>query len=276
VVRIAPESGWASLRLRDVWEFRGLLFFLTWRDVKVRYKQTVLGAAWAILQPLLTMVVFTIFFGRLAGIGSEGLPYPLFSYAGLLPWVFFAQAVTMSSQSLVSSQNLIRKVYFPRLVVPAAAVLAGLVDLALATVVLAGMMVFYGVAPGPQALLLPLLALLAVVTALAVGLWLAALNVRYRDVRYVVPFLVQLWLFVTPVIYPAGRVVARLEAMSLPGWLYGLNPMVGVVQGFRWSAVGAGAAPWSLIATGAAVSAALLITGAFYFRRVEREFADVV
>jgi lipopolysaccharide transport system permease protein len=275
-VTIAPERGWASLKLGDVWEFRGLLFFLVWRDVKVRYKQTLLGAAWAILQPLLTMIVFTIFFGRLAGVGSEGLPYPLFSYAGLLPWTYFAQAVTLSSQSLVSSQNLIRKVYFPRLVVPSAAVLAGLVDLALASVVLGGLMAAYRVAPPIEALWLPAFALLAVVTALAAGLWLAALNVKYRDVRYVVPFLVQIWLFVTPVIYPARRVLERLEQLSWPGWIYGLNPMVGVVEGFRWAALGAGQPPGPVLAASAAVSLAALVGGAFYFRRVEREFADVV
>lgn len=273
---IEPTRGWVALRLRDVWEYRELLYFLIWRDVKVRYKQTLLGAAWAILQPTLTMVVFTVFFGGLARISSEGVPYPIFSYVGLLPWTFFAQGLTQSSNSLVGSSHLITKVYFPRLVIPLAAVLAGTVDFTLAFLVLLVLMVFYGVVPTAAALALPALLVLALATALGVGTWFSALNVEFRDVRYVVPFFVQIWLFVTPVIYPATKVVDKLEQMGLPGWLYGLNPMVGVVEGFRWALLGIGTPPGPVIWTSAAVAAALLATGTAYFRRVERTFADVV
>jgi lipopolysaccharide transport system permease protein len=275
-VVIEPSRGWTSLRLQDVWEYRELLYFLVWRDVKVRYKQTALGAAWAILQPLLTMVVFTIFFGKLAGVGSDGLPYPIFSYAALLPWTFFAQGLSQSSDSLVSSANLVRKVYFPRLVIPAASVLAGVVDFAIAFVVLIAMMAYYGIWPSAAVAFLPLLLLLAFATALGVGMWLAALNVQYRDVKYVLPFFIQLWLFVTPVIYPASRVTTKLREIGLPTWIYGLNPMVGVVEGFRWSLLGVGSRPGPVILVSAAVTAFLLLSGAFYFRRMERTFADVV
>jgi lipopolysaccharide transport system permease protein len=275
-VLIEPTRGWTSLRLGDVWEYRELLYFLVWRDVKVRYKQTVLGAAWAILQPLMTMVVFTIFFGNLAGVGSDGLPYPIFSYAALLPWTFFAQGLSQSSDSLVSSANLVRKVYFPRLVIPAASVLAGVVDFAIAFVVLFALMAYYGIWPSAAVIFLPLLLLLAFATALGVGMWLSALNVQYRDVRYVLPFFVQLWLFVTPVIYPASKVTGKLKELGLPDWLYGLNPMVGVVEGFRWSLLGVGTRPGPVILASAAVTTALLVSGAFYFRRMERTFADVV
>lgn len=275
-VLIEPTRGWTSLRLGDVWEYRELLYFLVWRDVKVRYKQTVLGAAWAILQPLMTMVVFTIFFGKLAGVGSDGLPYPIFSYAALLPWTFFAQGLSQSSDSLVGSANLVRKVYFPRLVIPAASVLAGVVDFAIAFVVLFALMAYYGIWPSAAVIFLPLLLLLAFATALGVGMWLSALNVQYRDVRYVLPFFIQLWLFVTPVIYPASKVTGKLEELGLPNWLYGLNPMVGVVEGFRWSLLGVGTRPGPVILASAAVTTALLVSGAFYFRRMERTFADVV
>ncbi len=273
---IEPSRGWVALKLRDLWEYRELLYFLVWRDVKVRYKQTVLGAAWAILQPTLTMVVFTIFFGRLAKIGSEGVPYPVFSYVGLLPWTFFAQGLTQSSNSLVGSSHLITKVYFPRLVIPLASVLAGAVDFALAFLVLLVLMAFYGIVPTAATLALPALLVLAFVTAVGVGTWLSALNVEYRDVRYVVPFFVQIWLFVTPVIYPAKAVVGKLEQLGLPGWLYGLNPMVGVVEGFRWALLGVGTPPGPVIWASTAVAAVLLATGAAYFRRVEKTFADVV
>ena len=273
---IQPSRGWISLRLRDVWEYRELLYFLVWRDVKVRYKQTALGAAWAILQPLLAMVVFTIFFGNLAGVGSDGLPYPIFSYAALLPWTFFAQGLSQSSESLVSSANLVRKVYFPRLVIPTASVLAGVVDFAIAFVVLFGLMAYYGIWPSSAIVFLPLFLLLAFATALGVGMWLAALNVEYRDVKYVVPFFIQLWLFVTPVIYPASRVTTKLAQLGLPTWIYGLNPMAGVVEGFRWSLLGVGTRPGPVIGASAAVTTALLLSGAFYFRRMERTFADVV
>jgi lipopolysaccharide transport system permease protein len=273
---IEPAKGWVPVRLRDLWEYRDLLYFLIWRDVKVRYKQTVLGAAWAILQPTLTMIVFTIFFGGLAGVASDGLPYPIFSFAALLPWTFFAQGLTQSSNSLVGSQNLITKVYFPRLVIPLATVLSGVVDFALAFVVLLGMMAFYGIWPGMAVIWLPLLLALAFATALGVGLWMSALNVEYRDVRYVVPFLVQIWLFVTPVIYPASVVTSRLESLGLPGWIYGLNPMAGVVEGFRWALLGVDTQPGPLILASALVAVVLVVTGAVYFRRMEQTFADVV
>ncbi len=275
-VVIQPVAGWTSLGLRDIWAYRELLYFLVWRDVKVRYKQTVLGVAWAILQPLLTMVVFTIFFGRLANVGSEGLPYPLFSFAGLLPWTLFALGIGQSSASLVSSANLIKKVYFPRLVIPASSVFAALVDFVLAFLLLSAMMVYYGVTPPLAILFLPYLVLLAVCTTLGVGIWLAALNVQYRDVRYVVPFFVQIWLFVTPVIYPSGRVLAKLAEKGIPGWIYGLNPMAGVVEGFRWALLGGQNRPLGLIAASTVVSAVLLVSGMFYFKRTERVFADVV
>lgn len=276
IVVIEPTSGWLSLGLREVREYRELLYFLVWRDVKVRYKQTLLGAAWAILQPTLTMVVFTLLFGKLAHIGSDGLPYPIFAYAGLLPWTFFAQGLAHSSESLVGSANLIRKVYFPRLVIPAASVLAGLVDFLFAFVVLIGLMAFYGVWPGAPILFLPLLLALAFATALGIGMWLSALNVEYRDIRYVVPFFVQLWLFVTPVIYPSSKVAETLAKYGIPSWVYGLNPMAGVVEGFRWALLGRGHGPWPMIATSGVVASFLLVSGAFYFRRMERSFADVV
>ncbi|MCA1610690.1 MAG: ABC transporter permease [Acidobacteria bacterium] len=276
VIHIRPSKGWASLRLDEVWAYRELLYFLIWRDVKVRYKQTVLGAAWAVLQPLMTMVVFTIFFGRLANVGSDGLPYPIFSYAGLLSWTFFADGINKSSQSLVSSSNLVRKIYFPRLVIPGSSVLSGLVDFGVAFVFMFGLMAYYRVWPTMTVLAMPLLLLLLVSATMGVGLWLAALNVEYRDVRYVVPFFVQLWLFVTPVIYPASKVSAKLAEMGLPAWIYGLNPMAGVVEGFRWSLLGRGPKPGSVLLVSVLVTVFLLVSGAFYFRRMERTFADVV
>lgn len=273
---IKPSRGWISLGLKEVWEYRELLYFLVWRDVKVRYKQTALGAAWAILQPVMTMLVFTVFFGGLAKIGSDGLPYPIFSYAGLLPWTLFAEGVTKSSGSLVASSNLIKKVYFPRLIVPASSILAGVLDFAIAFVVLIGMMAYYGIWPSAAVVYLPLLLLLVLAIGLGVGIWLSALNVEYRDVRYVVPFFIQIWLFVTPVIYPASKVVAKLEARGLPAWLYGLNPMAGVVEGFRWALLGRTGVPTSLILASTAVTVLLVVSGAFYFRRMEKSFADLV
>jgi len=261
--------------LRELVEYHELLYFLVWRDIKVRYKQSVLGAAWAILQPFMMMVVFTIFFNRMAGVGSGDVPYPLFSYAGLLPWTFFAQGLSQSSNSLVGSANLVRKVYFPRVVVPMSSILSGAVDFALAFTVLIAMMAYYGVWPTATIVFLPLFVLLAFVSALGVGLWLAALNVEYRDVRYVVPFVVQLWLFVTPVIYPASTVVGKIESMGLPGWLYGLNPMAGVVEGFRWGLFG-GAAPTAVLLASGVSALFLMVSGALYFWRVEDTFADVV
>jgi lipopolysaccharide transport system permease protein len=270
VVRIRASGGWRSLDLRDLWAYRELLYFLVWRDIKVRYKQTVLGAAWAILQPFATMVVFSLFFGKLAGVPSEGLPYPIFSYAALVPWTFFAQGVSQSANSVVSSQNLITKVYCPRLAIPLATVLAGVVDFVLAFVVLLGMMAYYGIAPTSNVVFLPLFLLLAFVTATGAGLWLSALNVRYRDVRYVVPFLTQIWLLLTPIAYPSTL---------LPGaWrtLYGINPMAGVADGFRWALLGSGSAPGPMLAVSSVAAVVLLVSGALYFRRLERNFADIV
>ena len=272
VILIEPSRGWVALRLRELWAYRELLYFLVWRDIKVRYKQTLLGAAWAIIQPVLTMVVFTLFFGRLDALHPGDAPYPLFSFAGLVPWTFFANGLSQSSNSLVGSANLIKKVYFPRLVVPISAVLSGALDFALAFVVLLGMMLIFGYPPTINLLWLPAFLLLALATSLGAGLWLSALNVEFRDVRYVVPFLVQLWLFASPVIYSSASVS--------PAWraVYGLNPMAGVIEGFRWALLGpqSGAAPGPMTAVSALAALALLASGAFYFRRMEKTFADVV
>ena len=270
VTVIRPTRGWIPLRLGDVWRYRELLYFLVWRDVKVRYKQTVLGVAWAILQPFGMMVVFSVFFGRFAGVPSDGVPYPVFTYCALLPWQLFAQAMTESGNSLVANQNLITKIYFPRLVIPIAAVLAGLVDFGIAFLLLLGMMVWFGIVPGAAVWTLPCFILLAVASALAVGCWLSALNVQYRDVRYTIPFLTQLWLFATPVAYATSLVPERWRM------LYGLNPMVGVVEGFRWALLGSGEPPGGMLAVSVAVVVALLVGGVIYFRRMERTFADVV
>jgi lipopolysaccharide transport system permease protein len=265
-----PSKGWASLRLREVWHYRELLYFLIWRDIKVRYKQTALGAAWAILQPFLTMVVFSIFFGRLANVPSDGVPYPVFSYAGLLPWQLFAFGIAQAGNVLVTNQNLITKVYFPRLIMPLAAVLSGLVDFAIAMVVLVALMLYYGIVPTVAIMTLPFFVLLAIATSLSVGLWLSALNVRYRDVRYIIPFLTQLWLFVTPVAYPASLVPEQWR------FLYGLNPMAGVVEGFRWALLGTQSTVGPLVLLSSLVVSVLLVTGLLYFRRMERTFADIV
>lgn len=273
---IQPSHGISPFRFGEIWEYRELLYFLIWRDVKVRYKQTVLGAAWAILQPLLTMIVFTIFFGRLARVSSDTVPYPLFSYTGLLIWTFFSHGLTQSSSSLVGSSHLITKVYFPRLVIPMATVLSGLVDLAVALPLLVLLLAYYGVTPGIGVLLVPFLVLLALATALGFGLWLSALNVRYRDVRYVIPFAIQLWLFVSPVIYPASTVTTWLEAHGLPAWLIALNPMTGVVEGFRWALLRPPTEPLTLLIVSSVVSLVSLLSGAAYFRSTERSFADVV
>jgi len=270
VVFIKPSKGWVSLNLRSLWEYRELLYFLTWRDIKVRYKQTALGVAWAILQPLTTMLIFSVFFGRLVKVPSDGIPYPLFAFAALVPWTFFANGLNQSSNSLIASANLLKKVYFPRLAIPVATVLAGVVDFVLAFVVLLALMAYYHVVPTINIVWTPILLALAFVTSLGVGLWMSALNVKYRDVRYVVPFLVQIWLFSTPVAYPSSL-------LSEP-WrtVYGLNPMVGVVEGFRWALLGAGKAPGLMVVASAAASLLILVTGAFYFRYMEKTFADVV
>jgi lipopolysaccharide transport system permease protein len=267
---IEPPAGWASLGLKELWEYRELLFFLTWRDIKVRYKQTALGAAWAVIQPVFMMVVFSLFFGKLGGIPSDGLPYPVFVFCALLPWQLFAFALSESSNSLVSNQNLITKVYFPRLVVPISAVLGGLIDFCIAFVILLGMMAYFGIVPGAAVLALPLFVLLAVATALGVGLWLSALNVQYRDVRYTIGFLTQFWLFATPVAYPSSIIPGRWR------WLYGLNPMAGVVEGFRWALLGKAEAPGPLLAVSVGVVVLIFVSGLYYFRRMEETFADRV
>jgi lipopolysaccharide transport system permease protein len=270
VITITASRGWAPLRIRDLWEYRELLYFLVWRDIKVRYKQTVIGAAWAIIQPFFTMVVFSVIFGRLVKVPSDGIPYPLFAFAALVPWTFFANGLTQASNSLVVSANLVKKVYFPRLVIPIAAVLSGIVDLLLALLVLVGMMAYYGFSPSLNIVFLPLFLLLALTGTLAISLWLSALNVEFRDVRHTVPFLTQLWLFATPVAYPSSL-------LSEP-WrtLYGLNPMAGVIEGFRWALLGSGNAPGGMVIASAVIAVILLLGGAFYFRRMERTFADII
>ena len=269
-IRIAPSRGWVSLKLGEIWEYRELLYFLIWRDIKVRYKQTVLGAGWAIIQPVMTMVVFSVFFGGLGKIPSDGIPYPIFAFAALVPWTFFANGLNQSSNSLVGSSHLITKVYFPRLIVPLASVLSSIVDFLIAFAVLIGMMVFYGMVPTLNALWLPLFLLLALVTALGVGLWLSALNVEYRDVRHLLGFVTQIWLFATPIAYPSSLLPEPWRS------IYGLNPMAGVVEGFRWALLGSNSAPGPIIAVSASAAIVILVTGAFYFRRMERTFADVV
>jgi len=270
VLILEPSKGFFRLKLGDLWEYRELLYFLVWRDVKVRYKQTVLGAAWAVLQPVMTMVVFSIFFGRFAKMPSDGIPYPVFAFAALLPWQLFAYALSESSNSLVSNQNLITKVYFPRLVIPISAVLAGLVDFAIAFGVLLILMCYYGIVPTAAIALLPLFVLLAVATALAVGLWLSSLNVKYRDVRYTIPFLTQIWMFATPVAYPSSLVPEPWRAFL------GLNPMAGVVEGFRWALLGNAQSPGPLLAVSVGAVLVLLVGGLIYFRRTESTFADIV
>ena len=269
-LRIEPAGRWPSVGLRELLEYRELLYFLVWRDIKVRYKQTVLGATWAIIQPLMTMVVFSLFFGRLAGVPSEGVPYPIFSYAALVPWIFFANGVTGSANSLVGSSHLITKVYFPRLVIPISTVLSGIPDFLLAFLVLLGMMLFFGIAPTYNIVWLPLLLALAFVTAIGVGLWLSALNVQFRDVKYVVPFLVQLWLFATPIAYPSSLVPEALRPF------YALNPMVGVVEGFRWALLNTDTAPGPMVAVSALAAIVIAVSGMYYFRRMEDTFADII
>jgi len=268
--RIAASSGWVPLKLGELWEYRELLFFLVWRDIKVRYKQTALGAAWAIIQPVCTMVVFSLFFGRLGKIPSDGIPYPIFAFAALVPWTFFATGLGQSSNSIVGSSTLITKVYFPRLIIPLASIFSGIIDFLLAFAVLLGMMFFYGLTPTVNVIWLPLFLLLAFVIALGVGLWLSALNVEYRDVRYVVPFITQFWLLATPIAYPSSLLHEPWRT------IYALNPMVGVVEGFRWALLRSSAAPGPMILVSAGAAVVILITGAFYFRRMEKTFADVV
>jgi lipopolysaccharide transport system permease protein len=267
---IEPKTGWVPVDFREMWNYRELLYFLTKRDIKVRYKQTVLGGLWAVIQPAFTMLVFTLFFGRLAKMPSDGLPYPIFVYAGLLPWTYFANALSASGNSLVGSSNLITKVYFPRIVVPASAALAGLLDFFIALFVLAALMIWYQVVPGPAILLFPVLVALTFLCAVGVGLWLSALNVQYRDIRYAIPFLIQVWMFVSPVIYPVSLVHGNYQ------WLLALNPMGGVIHAYRAVLLGHQPVDWSLLGLSTLIILALFIGGLYYFRRMEKVFADVV
>ena len=269
LVTICPSRKWVALNLRDLWAYRDVLYFLMWRDIKVRYKQTLFGVAWAILQPFLTMVIFAIFFGKLAGMPSDGIPYPLFAYSGLVPWTFFANALAGGGNSLIGNPNLITKVYFPRMIIPSAAIGAGLVDFVVAFVLLFGMMAYYGIGVTWSLLAAPLLILLITLLALAVGLWLAALNVQYRDVRYALPFLIQLWMFATPIIYPSSLVPADWR------WVLALNPLAGLVEGYRAALFGL-EWDWTILAISSSITLVLLVGFAYAFRRMEKGFADVV
>ncbi len=269
-IHIKPSTGLAALNLRDLWIYRELIFFMIWRDVKVRYKQTLLGAAWAIIQPVLTMLVFNFIFGTVAKVPTEGIPYPIFSYTALLPWGLFTTALNNASRSLTANQNMVTKIYFPRLVLPLSSVLGGLVDFAIAFVILIVMMVYYRVAPTPAIWTLPLFIILTIVTALGVALWLSAINVQYRDVNYVLPFLTQFWLFLTPVAYSAKIISDKWQVV------YSLNPMAGVVNGFRWALIGTNSGPGLNMGISIGISLVFLITGLFYFRAMERTFADTI
>jgi len=269
LVIVQPTSEWSSLNLTELWNYRELIYFLTWRDVKVRYKQTALGVGWAIMQPLFTMLIFTLFFGRLAGVPSDNIPYPIFAYAGLLAWTFFSNAVTSSGNSLIGSAHLITKVYFPRMSIPAAAVLAGIVDLAFGLVILILLMLYYRVVPTWSVLLFPFLVLLTALLALGVGLWLSALNVKYRDVRFALPFVIQLWMFVSPIIYPSSFLPSRFR------WILALNPLTGIIEGYRSSLFGV-AFNWRALAISIVITFAMLVYSSFMFRRMEKSFADIV
>lgn len=265
------SSSRPSLQVNELWKYRELFYFLTWRDVKIRYKQTVLGIAWALIQPLLSMIVFTLFFGELAGIASNGIPYPVFSYTALVPWTFFATALARSSNSLVGNANLIKKVYFPRVLVPVSATFACIFDFLLAFLILILMMVFYGIFPSGNIIFLPFFILLSLMTSLGAGLWLSALNVQFRDIRYTIPFLTQLWLFVSPVVYPSTMIENDMLRT-----VYGINPMVGVIEGFRWTLLDS-ANPFDLVFIVSFIVACILFgSGVLYFQRTEHNFADVV
>jgi lipopolysaccharide transport system permease protein len=269
IVRRQARPGWVAINFAEIWQYRELLVFYAIRDIKVRYKQTLLGAAWAILQPVLTMVVFSIFFGQLAGVPSDDVPYPIFTFCALLPWQLFAYALAQSSNSLVQDAQVLTKVYFPRLIIPLASVIAGLVDFAIAFVVLIGMMLYYDIIPGLAILTLPLFTLLALATAISVGLWLSALNMQYRDVRYTIPFLTQFWLFATPVAYSSSLVPPQWQTV------YGINPMVGVVEGFRWALLGKSSPPEPMLLVSITATIVLLVGGLYYFRRMEKSFGDI-
>ncbi len=270
VLRIAPPRGWLDIDFKELWQARELLYFFVWRDIKVRYKQTAIGAAWAVIQPFMTMVVFSLFFGKLAKMDSHGLPYPIFYYSALLPWMYFAAALQNATSVVVEQQRVITKVYFPRLVLPLSAVVSGLLDFGISFVVFLGMMGYYRIMPSPAILLFPCFLLLAVLTALGVGLWLSALNAIYRDVRYVIPFLIQFWLFASPVAYPSSLVPQRWQ------WLYGLNPMAGVIEGFRWALTGHGQPPNVMLAVSGGTVLLLVASGLAFFHRMEGTIADVV
>jgi len=270
VVRIEARRGWLALDLGELWAYRDLVYFFVWRDIKVRYKQTVIGAAWAILQPVLTMLVFSLFFGKLAKIPSQGLPYPIFYYTALLPWNYFAAAMQGATNIVVENQRVITKIYFPRVVLPISSILSGLVDFAISFAVFLALMAYYRIVPTRAVIWLPAFLLLAVLTALGVGLWLSALNALYRDVRYVVPFLVQFWLFASPVAYPSSLVPAKWR------WLYGLNPMAGVIEGFRWALTGHGNPPNILLAASSGAVVLLVLSGLVYYHAMEGTIADVV
>ena len=267
---IEPPRGWISLQLHEFWDYRYLLYFFIWRDIKVRYKQTIMGASWAIIQPLFTMVIFSLFFGKLANVPSDGLPYPIFSFAGLVPWTYFANSLTQASNSLVGGANMIKKIYFPRLILPTASVLSGLLDFFLAFFVLLGMMFFYGILPTINVILIPFFILLTIITSLGVGLWFSTLNVQFRDVRYMVPFLIQAWLFLTPIAYPSSLIPEPWRI------LYGLNPMAGVVEGFRWALLGTDTPPGPMLIVSSLVAVIVFISGLYYFKRMEKTFADIV
>jgi lipopolysaccharide transport system permease protein len=270
VVRIEPERGWFDLRLREVWEYRELLYFFVQRDVKVRYRQTLIGVAWVVLQPLMTMAVFTLFFGRLAKLPSNGLPYPVFYFLALVPWAYFAQALSNCTNIVVENQHVITKVYFPRLVLPLAAVSSGLVDFAVGFVVMLALVLTYGIHLTSAALLLPAFILLALLTALGVGLWTSALNAYYRDIRSIIPFAIQFWMLASPVAYPSSLVPQRWR------WLYGLNPMAGVIDGFRWALTGHGLPPGPMLLVSVAMVILVLVSGLLFFQRVEGTVADRV
>ncbi len=269
-IDIVPEGGFTPGSWRDLWEYRELLYFLVWRDVKVRYKQTVLGGAWAIIQPLTSMIIFSLIFGGLAKLPSDGIPYPVFSYCALLPWTLFASALGRSGISLVGSSNLITKVYFPRLIVPLSTVLSGLVDFGIAFLILLGLMFYYGIVPTAAVLTLPLFMALALLTALGGGLWLSALHIRYRDVGYLIPFITQVWLYATPVAYASSLIPERWRV------IYGLNPLTGVVEGFRWALLGTDRLDPALTAISCVIVLAVLASGFIYFRLTESTFADRV
>ena len=267
---IEPRKGWIPINFKEIWNYSELLYFLTKRDIKVRYKQTLLGGLWAIIQPLFIMIVFTLFFGKLAKMPSDGVPYPIFVYAGLLPWTYFANALTASGNSLVGSANLITKIYFPRIIIPASASLSGLLDFFIALIVLGLLMVYYQFIPGPEILLFPFLVSLTFLCAVGVGLWLSALNVEYRDIRYAIPFLVQIWLFVSPVIYPVSLVGEKYQ------WLLALNPMGGLIDAYRSSLLGHRPIDWTLLMISTVIIFGILISGLYYFKRMEKSFADVI